>query len=163
MDAVAACGTADPHTISILLGGIRPIGINLIPDTGNLEEAAAFLVASRETGAPFQRVQQLLPGYGLQTGDVAKGMDILAGLIGHCARDSLIPNSAAIYNRRVHIHIHLIKQIVKRIRGKIAGIGFLLADKPCPVLRVIVKDNLGLSDFLLQLLIDLIDPLILHK
>ena len=130
MNAVSACGASEPQAVFILLRGIRPLGIDLIADTGNLQEAAAFFAAAGKAGTPFQSIQQLLSGYRLQAGNIAEGVNIRAGLIGHYACDCLISDTAAIHDCGVHIQIHLVKQIVERVCGKITCVSLLHSNEP---------------------------------
>ena len=90
-------------------------------------------------------------------------MNVLAGFVRNRAGNRLISDSTAIDDSRVHIQIHLIEQIVQRVRRKVTAVRLLAANQSGSVAIVVVKRNFGFSNLLLQGLIHLIDPLVLVK
>ena len=160
LHAVVAGGTAGPNALAVLLDGACDVGVDIIGDTGNLEEAAA-LSAAHVTGAPFQSVQELLAGDGLQAGHVAEGVDILAGLVGDVAGDSLVTDAAAVHDGYVDIQAHVVKQVVQSIGSKVAGVGLLLADQTLAVSVVVVELEGGMANDLAQHIVNGVDPAVL--
>ena len=161
MDTVGAGGTANPHALLILLGGVFHGGVDLVGNAGYLEETAALCVA-HIPGAPFQSVQNLLTGNGLQARHIAEGVDFLTGLVADVPGDSLVPDAAAVHNGHIHIQTHVVKQVVEGIGGKVAGVGLLRADQAVAVLVVVIEGQLGGANLHAQLLIHLGNPVVLN-
>ena len=68
--------------------------VDLIGDTENVEEAANLFTGVNTTDTPFQSIQQLLAGDGLQAGSVTEGMDGHSRQIVQLAGDSLVADAA---------------------------------------------------------------------
>src|SRR5699024_7341864 len=113
-----------PYTLVVLLNGAGVGCVDLVSNTGSLEEAAA-VGAAHIPGSPFQGIQQLLTGDGLQTRHIAEGVDFLTGLVADVAGDGFIPDTAAVHNSHIHIQAHIIKEVVEGVCGKVAGVGLL--------------------------------------
>ena len=159
VDAVFAGRAARPDALIVLLGGVGDGGIDLVLQAGDLEEAAA-LGRVGGAGAPFQRVENLLAGHGLQAGDVAEGVDVLAAEVGDIAGDGPVAHAAAVHEGDVHVVIQAVKQVVQGVGGEVAGVGLHLADQTAGFV-VVVEGQGGVADDLAQSAVDLVDPVIL--
>ena len=157
LHAVVTGGAAGPNTLGVLLDGAFDVGVDLVGDAGNLEEAAA-LGSAHIAGAPFQSVQELLAGDGLQAGNVAEGVDGLAGLVGDVAGDSLVADAAAVHDGYVDIQTHVVKQVVQSIGSEVAGVGLLLTNQAVAVSVVVVELDGGMADDLAQHAVNGVDP-----
>src|SRR5699024_9296034 len=122
---------------------------------------AALFTGAGSPCAPFQSVQQLLTGNGLQTGYVAEGVDALAGLVGNVTGDGGIAHAAAVHNGYIHVHIHAVKQVVQSVCGEVAGVGLLTADQTGFVAGIVVQSQSGGTNHGTQLLVDFLHPGIL--
>ena len=125
-----------------------------------MEEAAHLDVRSL-TGTPFQSIQDLLTGDGLQAGYVAEGVDFLHGLVGQFAGDGLVAHAAAVHDGEVHIQTHVVEQIVQSVGAEVAGVGLLSTDQTVAVCVVVIQSDVGVADDLAQLGVDFSDPGIL--
>ena len=125
-----------------------------------MEESTVFYgtIRSSSRSTPLQSIQQLLAGDGLQTCYIAKGMDLLTGQIRKLTSDSGITYATAVHDRYVHVHIHLVEQIVQSVCCKSTGVGTLLTNQTISVFIVVVEGNIGVSDHFAQFGTDLSDP-----
>ena len=160
-DAVVAGRAARPDALVVLANGALDVGVDIVGDTGDLEEAAA-LSRSGVSRAPFQSIQELLAGDGLQAGDVAEGVDVLAGLVGDIAGDGLVAHAAAVHDGDVNVKTHVVEQVVQRIGSEVAGVGLLLTNQSLTV-RVVVEGQVGVADDLAEHAVNGVDPLVLQR
>ena len=160
LDAVLASGSAGPNTLLVLLDGGGDVGVDLVGNAGNMEEAAAFS-STCVTSAPFQSVEDLLAGDGLQAGNVAEGVDFLAGEVAQFAGDSLVTDAAAVHDSQINFQTFGdVEQVVQSVSSEVAGVGFLLTDDTVTI-DIVVQSDLGIADNFAQLGFDLIDPFVL--
>ena len=155
MDAVFAGGAAGPDTLFICLHGGGDGGVHLIGQTAGVHKAAVFINADT-LGTPFQSVQKLLSGDSQQAGNVAKGVDLLAGEVRHLAADGAVADTAAIHQGNIHIHLHLVKEIVQRVGTEIAGVGLLETGQAIARGVIIIQRHLCIADDLAQAIFDLV-------
>ena len=150
MDTVAAGGAAHPNALVVLLGGLRPLGIDFVGNTGNLQETAALFSGSGAAGAPFQSIQQLLSGDSLQAGHIAEGVDGFGHLVGQLPGDGLVADAAAVHHSNIHIQTHPVKQVVQGIGAEVAGVGLLGTNQTVAVCVIVVQRQSGFADFCSQ-------------
>ena len=160
-DAVVAGRAAGPDALVVLADGALDVGVDVVGQAGDLEEAAA-LSGAHVTGAPFQSIQDLLTGDGLQAGDVAEGVDVLAGLVGDIAGDGLVAHAAAVHDGNVNVEAHVVEQVVQRVGSEVAGVGLFLADESGAVF-VVVEGQGGVADDLAEHAVDRVHPLVLQR
>ncbi len=92
-------------------------------------------------------------------------MDLLAGLVGNITgRSNRITDAAAVHHGKVHIHIHIVEQVIKRVRAEVTRVGLLLTHEAGrAVFRIVLHRISKGADLDAELLIDLGDPLILDR
>ena len=163
LDAVLTGRAGSPNALLVLLDGGLNIGMDLIGDAGDLQEAAALRLVGI-TSAPFQSVEDLLAGNFDQAGNVAEGMDGLEGLAAQVAGDLLVTDAAAVHDGCIGMEIvGLGEQIVQSIGSEVAGVGFLLTDEALAVLVEVVELDLGISNDLAENFFAMRDPLVLQS
>ena len=118
LDAVFA-RNARKHAVLVLFSRGRDARVNLVSQTGDLQEAAVF--ARHSARAPFQRVQHLLTRHADDAHGVAEGMDAVNVVERNVARFNLL--AAAVDKRNVRVG-----QRAVRIGAQVAQIRFGVAD-----------------------------------
>ena len=129
-----------------------------------MQEAAVLRIRSN-TGAPFQRVQDLLAGHLHGAQHVAEGVDGLAGLIRPLTGRRTGADTAAVHNGHIAADtlILIIDIPVICVGVQVAHVGCLLADSTVTVGILVRKGDLAFGDHFAQLIIHLADPFVLHR
>ena len=161
LDAVLTGRSARPDLVLLLDGGLD-VGVDLIGDAGDLEEAAVFAVAN-VLRAPFQSIEDLLAGDLHEASDVAEGVDGLAGLVGHVARGQVGTDTAAVHDGDIGVQAFGdVEVVTQSVGSKVAEVGLSGANGTLAVGAVDSQVNFVDADLLAELLVNSRDQLVLN-
>jgi len=106
--------------------------VDLVGCTCDLQEAAVFFsFCTGKAGCKLQRVLNLSAGDRHQTGHIAKGADLLAGLEGPVARRLIRADAAAVHDGDITVQLlDLIEVDIDTVRHKVTEVGLAGADAP---------------------------------
>ena len=155
-------GAAGPDILVVGLNGVGDHGVDRVPGTCHLQEAAVLLALSTgKAGTKLQSVLDLLAGHGHQAGHVAKGADGLAGLEAPGASLHIGADAAAVHNGDITVELlDLVEVGVDAVGHEVAEVGLAGADAALAGGGVIdVELGVAHSDLLAQHIVHSADPL----
>ncbi len=162
LDTVIAGRSTRPNTLVVLLNGGGDVGMDLVGDAGDLQEAATFADAC-VLGAPLKGIEDLLAGDFDQASDVAEGVDGLEGLAVELAGDGLVTDAAAVHDGSIDVQVvGYVEEVVQSIGSEVAGVRLLLADEAVAVGVVVVERDLGIGNDLAEDFLAGGHPVVLH-
>ena len=154
-------GAAGPDILVVGLNSVGDHGVDRVPGTCHMQEAAVLLALSTgKAGTKLQSVLDLLAGHGHQTGHVAKGADGLAGLEAPGASLHIGADAAAIHNGDITVELlDLVEVGVDAVGHEVAEVGLAGADAALAGGGIVdVEFGIAHCDLLAQHIVHCADP-----